>query len=480
MVFSSMTFLWVFLPIVFIVTMLLRKIKLQNIFLLLVSLLFYAWGEPRYVVLMLFSILMNWLAGILLDASSRRRSAQNASAGWQPARVWLVLDIVGNLALLGYFKYTDFAIRTVNRVFRLDLPLANIALPIGISFFTFQAMSYVIDLYRGRYKVQKNILNLALYISFFPQLIAGPIVQYKDIEAQIENRTVTMEKVASGWRRFLYGLGKKVILSNLIGAASDQLFALDTANMTGTMAWCAAVFYTLQIYYDFSGYSDMAIGLGRMFGFEFLENFNYPYIAGSIREFWRRWHISLSSWFRDYVYIPLGGNRKGTFRTYLNNVIVFFLTGLWHGAAWNFVFWGMFHGFFIIVERLGLGKILKKSRILSHVYAMLVVTIGWVFFNAGSFRHGVAIVQRMLLPWRYTASMTNLHILVNLQSWIAVALGILGCGLIQVIFRLRPVRPVAERWKGSLAEAVYLTGVLLLSIVLLANNTYNPFIYFRF
>jgi alginate O-acetyltransferase complex protein AlgI len=468
MVFSSMTFLWVFLPIVFVATMLLRKIKLQNICLLITSLFFYAWGEPRYVFLMIFSIFMNWLFGMLIDRFDARK------------KLFLVLDIICNLALLGYFKYTDFAIVTIDRLFHADIPVAGISLPIGISFFTFQAMSYVIDLYRGKYKVQRNILNLALYISFFPQLIAGPIVQYKDIDDQIEDRVVSVEKVASGFRRFAYGLGKKVIISNLVAVASDNLFHMDVANMTGAMAWCAALFYTLQIYYDFSGYSDMAIGLGRIFGFEFLENFNYPYISGSIREFWRRWHISLSSWFRDYVYIPLGGNRKGTFRTYLNNVIVFFLTGLWHGAAWNFVLWGMYHGFFIIIERLGLGRVLKKSRVISHIYAMFVVAIGWVFFNVTSVHHGVSIVARMLLPWRYTESLKTFGELVSLQSWLAVIAGIIGCGILQTVFAHGAQRKIADWWKGSAAEGVWLAVVVAVSIVLLANNTYNPFIYFRF
>ena len=260
-----------------------------------------------------------------------------------------------------------------------EVPLANIALPIGISFFTFQAMSYVIDLYRGQIKVQKNLLYLALYVSFFPQLIAGPIVKYRDIEVQIENRRATMAGISSGFRRFVYGLGKKVLISNLIAQAADNLYGLEVSSLTGGMAWLCALTYTLQIYYDFSGYSDMAIGLGRMFGFEFLENFNYPYISSSIREFWKRWHISLSTWFQEYLYIPLGGNRKGKLRTYVNLLIVFFATGMWHGASWNFIGWGMYHGFFSVIERLGFGKLLKRSKVLSNVYTMLVVmTVGTV------------------------------------------------------------------------------------------------------
>ena len=362
---------------------------------------------------MLFSILMNWTFGLLIEKSAAHK------------KLFLVLDIIGNLGLLGYFKYTNFILDTIRRLLpSASVPVTHIALPIGISFFTFQAMSYVIDLYRGRYRAQKNLFHLALYISFFPQLIAGPIVQYKDIEDQIMNRKRTPEKIASGIRRFIYGLGKKVIISNLVASSVDKLFALSPENMTGVMAWTAAILYTLQIYYDFSGYSDMAIGLGRMFGFEFLENFNYPYISKSIREFWRRWHISLSSWFRDYVYIPLGGNRKGEVRTYINNIIVFFLTGLWHGASWNFVGWGLYHGFFIfiIIERLGFGKILKKSKVLATIYTALVFIIGWVFFRVTSVRQGFAIVFRMLLPWRYTVSQgAALGTMVGTQTVLAAA-----------------------------------------------------------
>lgn len=470
MVFSSMTFLWLFLPLVFVLSLIIRRPRLQNYLLLIFSLLFYAWGEPVYLFLMLFSILMNWTFGLLIEKSAVHK------------KLFLVLDIIGNLGLLGYFKYTNFILDTIRRLLpSASVPETHIALPIGISFFTFQAMSYVIDLYRGRYRAQKNLFHLALYISFFPQLIAGPIVQYKDIEDQIMNRKRTPEKIASGIRRFIYGLGKKVIISNLVASSVDKLFALSPQNMTGAMAWTAAILYTLQIYYDFSGYSDMAIGLGRMFGFEFLENFNYPYISKSIREFWRRWHISLSSWFRDYVYIPLGGNRKGEVRTYINNIIVFFLTGLWHGASWNFVGWGLYHGFFIIIERLGFGKVLKKSKVLATIYTALVFIIGWVFFRVTSVRQGFAIVFRMLLPWRYTVSQgAALGTMVGTQTVLAAAAGIIGCGILQQIFTLGRLKNIAARWKNSIPEAVYLAAVMFYSILLLANNTYNPFIYFRF
>ena len=469
MVFSSMVFLWIFLPIVFVGSLVVRRTRYQNILLLLASLIFYAWGEPSYVLLLLVSILMNWSFGLLIDRFRGK------------AKLFLVLAVAGNLGILAYFKYTDFLIGTVNSLIPgLNLPLANISLPIGISFFTFQAMSYVIDLYRGQIKVQKNLLYLALYVSFFPQLIAGPIVKYRDIELQIENRTVTMEGVTSGIRRFIYGLGKKVILSNLIAVACDNLYDVEPGQMTGAIAWLCAITYTLQIYYDFSGYSDMAIGLGRMFGFQFLENFNYPYVSSSIREFWRRWHISLSSWFRDYLYIPLGGNRKGKLRTYLNNAIVFFCTGLWHGASWTFVFWGLFHGFFLILERMGLGKLLDRSKVISRVYTLLVVMVGWVFFRAEDMGLGLAIVQRMFLPWLYTESDVILGTLIGTEALIAAVLGILGCGVLQAFFTAPGTSALAAKWKGSAPEALWCCLVLFASIVFLANNTYNPFIYFRF
>jgi alginate O-acetyltransferase complex protein AlgI len=469
MVFSSMIFLWIFLPVVFIFSLVIRKPQYQNLLLLAASLLFYAWGEPRNILLLLASIVLNWLFGLLIEKFRSR------------GKLILTMDIVVNLALLGYYKYTDFFLNTINHILPgVNLPLANIALPIGISFFTFQAMSYVIDLYRGQIKVQKNLLYLALYVSFFPQLIAGPIVKYRDIELQIENRTVNLERIASGFRRFIYGLGKKVLISNLVGQVVDNLYGLEVSSLTGGMAWLCALTYTLQIYYDFSGYSDMAIGLGRMFGFDFLENFNYPYLSCSIREFWRRWHISLSTWFQEYLYIPLGGNRKGKVRTYWNLLVVFFATGMWHGASWNFIAWGLYHGFFSILERVGLGKILKKGRILPHIYTMVVVMIGWVFFRVEEFSQGFAIAGRMLMPWRYTQTDVLLGTMVSSEAVLAIVCGILGCGVLQAVFSGSRTKKIAAEWKGSLPEFAFCSLVLIVCILKLASNTYNPFIYFRF
>lgn len=354
----------------------------------------------------------------------------------------------------------------------------DIALPVGISFFTFQALSYVIDLYRGDCRVQKNILNLALYVSFFPQLIAGPIVRYADIDEQINNRTVSTELFAQGMRRFLYGLGKKVIISNCMAELADQVFGTPFATLTTGNAWLGAIAYTLQIYYDFSGYSDMAIGLGKVFGFDFLENFNYPYISRSIQEFWQRWHISLSRWFREYVYIPLGGNRKGKNRTYLNLVIVFFLTGMWHGASWSFIVWGMYHGAFQIFERLGLKQYLNKHTILSHLYCVAVVMFGWVFFRCETLYDSLRYIRRMLEPWKYGATSLSVAFSeMTLRYGVCIVLAAVGSGLMQ---QLLAKTKLPEKYKNSALELGFLCVVFAYCMILLAAGTYNPFIYFKF
>lgn len=464
MVFSSMVFLWVFLPVVLIVNWLIPQ-KISNIFLLVFSLLFYAWGEPIYVLLMLVSILINWIFGLLIER-------------FEAKKLLLAIDIAINLGILGYFKYANMLVQTINRIVGNDLlPHVNIALPIGISFFTFQAISYVVDLYRGHYRAQKNVLSLALYISFFPQLIAGPIVKYKDIDDQIENRTMSIEKTAEGIRRFIYGLGKKVLISNVLGYAVDTIYALPLESLSGVLIWAAVILYTFQIYYDFSGYSDMAIGLGKMMGFEFLENFNYPYMSSSIREFWNRWHISLSSWFKEYLYIPLGGNRKGVVKTYRNLFIVFFLTGLWHGASNNFIVWGLYHGFFSVIERLGLGNWLKKHNVIAHIYTFFVVSFGWIFFRVESVRLGIKIALRMCMPWMYMESPVHLYEIVDWQVVIVLILAVLGMGIVQ---KYTERKEFLRRYRYSILEMLVLIFIMGYSILTLAANTYNPFIYFRF
>ncbi|MGD8338870.1 MAG: MBOAT family protein, partial [Desulfobacterales bacterium] len=376
MLFSSIIFLFQFLPLCLLLYFLAGK-RLRNLLLLIASLVFYAWGESYYVLLMLVSILVNYLCGLMID---RYR-------GRQAARGFLIAAIAFNVLSISVFKYANFLVDNLNTLLSQigagPIELAPIHLPIGISFFTFQAMSYAVDVYRRDAPVQRNPLNIGLYIALFPQLIAGPIIRYHDIAAQLIRRRVRLDDLSYGIERFVVGLGKKVLIANQVAIIADQVFSFPYETLTPGVAWLGVLCYTLQIYFDFSGYSDMAIGIGRMFGFHFLENFNYPYISRSIREFWRRWHISLSSWFRDYLYIPLGGNHRGPLRTYLNLLIVFFLCGLWHGASWNFVIWGLLHGLFLVIERLGFEKILNRWwSPLRYLYVMLVVCTGWVFFRA--------------------------------------------------------------------------------------------------
>ena len=464
MVFSSLVFIWLFLPVV-LVGYFLMPAQLKNVFLLIFSLLFYAWGEPECILLMIFLILVNYIIGIIMERNGNKR------------KTLLILSIVINIAILGYFKYFNFFIQIVSLCIGKEIEIPEITLPIGISFFTFQIMSYIIDLYRGKYHAQKNLINLALYISFFPQLIAGPIVRYEDINVQLGYREHTLEKTASGIRRFMYGFGKKIILANTAAQCVDTIFALEYSELTGALAWAGAVLYTLQIYYDFSGYSDMAIGLGRIFGFDFVENFNYPYMAVSIQEFWQRWHISLGTWFKEYLYIPLGGNRKGKVRTYINLIIVFFLTGMWHGASFNFILWGLYHGCCQIIERIKLKSFLFRHKIFAHVYTAMVFIFGWVIFRADHILHACVIFRRMLLPWEYTENQLMLHTIFSYKTMFVIVTGILGSGLVQ---QFSHRTGLLAKWKNSYMEIVDCGIVFILCIAMLASNTYNPFIYFRF
>lgn len=360
----------------------------------------------------------------------------------------------------------------------------NIILPIGISFYTFQALSYVVDVYRsknmgGELKAQHNILNLALYITFFPQLIAGPIVKYHDIEMQIYNRVHDIDKVAYGIKRFIYGISKKIIISNILAAVADQIFVLNPEQISNGVAWLGIICYSLQIYFDFSGYSDMAIGLGQMFGFKFMENFNYPYISQSIQEFWRRWHISLSTWFREYLYIPLGGNRKGPLRTYINLMIVFFATGLWHGSNWNFIIWGLFHGAFLVLERRYLGKYLEsnKYKVLNHIYTLLIVMIGWVFFRAESMNHALSYLEQMFIP--KAQQVYVIQEFLNIETVFVLIIGIILSGMIQQKYQFIKEWIWNQKIK-SIVEIGVLSLLMFICITYLASGTYNPFIYFRF
>lgn len=465
MVFSSSVFLLMFLPIVFIGNLLIKK-QYSNYFLLIASLIFYAWGEPYLVLLMIASVVLNWGIGLALEKTDGNIR-----------KLFLVTGIICDLGILGYYKYAGFFARTLNSLLGKDfIPVLEVALPIGISFFTFQALSYVVDVYSGDTKASKSLVNVALYISFFPQLIAGPIVKYRDINKQIEDRESNWIDISDGFKRFIYGLGKKILISNILGMCVDTIYAYDVTTIDCRTAWIGALAYTFQIYYDFSGYSDMAIGLGKMFGFKILENFEYPYLSHSITEFWRRWHISLGSWFREYVYIPLGGNRKGTRRTYLNLIIVFFLTGLWHGADMSFVIWGLFHGFFSIIERLGLKRILCKAKIVSVIYTFFIVNLGWVMFRADNILTALRYIARMLLPWRYSDIGINTWNYLDNKTLFVFGCAVLGMGIIK---KFVPEK-FQKSWKNSVIEALYCICILLLCLASVASDTYNPFIYFQF
>lgn len=463
MVFSSMVFMCIFLPVVFILHCILPGIRLKNALLLLASVLFYAYGEPVYIILLFVSTLLNYFCACMIESSKYKK-------------VILTLAVICNLGILIVFKYTDFILGTVNTLTGLHLPLPQIRMPIGISFFTFQAMSYVIDVYRGTTKAQKNYAKVLLYISFFPQLIAGPIVKYHDIAQEIDNRTQSLEGVSLGIRRFSAGLCKKVLISNTMGLVADQLFGASAGNINAAGAWLGAISYMLQIYFDFSGYSDMAIGLGWMFGFHFKENFNYPYISGSIREFWRRWHISLSGWFLEYLYIPLGGNRKGKFRTVVNKMIVFLCTGIWHGAAVNFLFWGIYHGCFLMLEEYvpWIGrKGSKLKAVFQHIYALLVVCIGFVFFRADTMSQGLFWIKEMFTGFTWNAVAMSFAV----QQITPVFLVTLAGALIACCPVIKTVNN--KKWYAPFAYVCSLLG-LVVCMLSLASGTYNPFIYFRF
>ena len=463
MVFSSTIFLCVYLPAVLGLYYICPE-KLRNGFLLFASLVFYAWGEPVYVLLMVFSIAVNYVFGLLMEKKAEKK------------KLWLIISVIIDLGLLCLFKYTDFIIENINGAFDAGLDLLKLALPIGISFYTFQAMSYTIDVYRGNVKAQKNIVDFGMYITMFPQLIAGPIVRYTDVEAQLKNRRVSAKDFSDGISRFIVGLGKKVLLANQIGALWSEVYALG-GNTSALMAWVGAFAFSFQIYFDFSGYSDMAIGLGKMFGFRFPENFRYPYEADSITDFWRRWHITLSTWFKEYLYIPLGGNRRGLKRQALNLLIVWGLTGFWHGAGWNFLMWGLYYFVILFIEKLFMLKTLDKlPRFVRRIYALLLIVIGWVIFACDD--------VTVLLP--YLGSMFGANgALGGMDLYYlttrAVLLVILALASTQL------PRLCAEKLTSGMGEktafivkAVFTLALLVLCMMFLVSDSYNPFLYFRF
>lgn len=466
MVFSSSIFIFVFLPLVLFLYYISGK-KLKNYVLLLASLFFYSWGGVSYLKILIVSIIINYIFGILID---------DVRSNIKLRKIFLSLGIILNLALLFYYKYYDFTIENINEIFNTNYSIKNIVLPIGISFFTFQGMSYIIDIYRNDGKVNKNPFSVALYISLFPQLVAGPIIKYKTIDDQIRNRKESLEFFSYGINRFVIGLAKKVIIADILAGMADNIFNLYYSGIDMPTAWIGAICYTFQIYYDFSGYSDMAIGLGYMFGFEFMENFNYPYISKSITEFWRRWHISLSTWFREYLYIPLGGNRRGNI--YFNLFVVFLVTGIWHGAAWTFILWGLWHGFFILIERAIRNKewYINVPRTIKYIVTMLIIILGWVLFRADNLEQAIGFIKTMFgfskaidITFEYSYFINK-----KLVFWIVIS--ILGAAP----FANNNLKKYKKSKNFEVLSTIIISLLFIISIIFVVNSTYSPFIYFQF
>ena len=465
MVFSSLIFLFLFLPTFLLCYFIPKKRKTKNIVLLIFSLLFYGYGEPIYVLLMILSIIVNYFIVLWMDKSSKPKK-------------WLIIDLVFNLGLLFFFKYTNFFLDNINNLFNLNIKFLSISLPIGISFYTFQIISYEIDVFRGNVKVQRNFLNLATYVALFPQLIAGPIVRYETIEDELSNRKHSFENFAYGTRRFVIGLAKKVLIANMLGEFCNKFSATDEKSIV--LYWLFAISYMLQIYFDFSAYSDMAIGLGRIFGFHFLENFNYPYISKSITEFWRRWHISLGSWFRDYVYIPLGGSRKGKLILVRNLIIVWLLTGIWHGASWNFVIWGLMFGLLLIIEKLWLGKYIEKlPDIFKRLYVIFIVMISFIIFNAGTMKEAFTNISGLF--GANSTCIINDYTIYYLRSYlITIIIAIIGATpILKNIIEKLKTKSVMNKIINIL-EPIAMVIIILIVTAYLVDNSYNPFLYFRF
>lgn len=470
MIFSSIFFVFVFLPVVLVIYYAV-PFRAKNTVLLFSSLIFYAWGEPVYVLLMLLSIGINFVSGLELESHM-------IAGNMKKAKHACIMTAAINFLILGFYKYYGFVIDSLNAVLPVDIAYKELALPIGISFYTFQTMSYVIDVYRGKVKAQHDIVAFGAYVSMFPQLIAGPIVRYADVERQLQKRTISLEKFGEGAVWFLRGLGKKVLLANNLGSFYESIAALGTSEMSALTAWIGCFAYTMQIYFDFGGYSDMAIGLGKMLGFDFMRNFDYPYTSKSISEFWRRWHISLGSWFREYVYIPLGGNRKGTLKTIRNLLVVWGLTGLWHGAAWNFVFWGLYYGIIICLEKYILKDLLESlPGLAQHVYTMILVMAGWVMFFSPSMGSAASYLGAMIgFGGKGLFDMTGFYYLKSiLLSGIAAAI---GCT--PFVYRKFSELLWKEDRYMRVAGVVVYAGIFLISTAYLVNDTYNPFLYFRF
>ncbi|ASW42446.1 alginate O-acetyltransferase [Clostridium isatidis] len=469
MVFNSQTFIFLFLPITLIIYFFVGN-RFKNYILLITSLIFYAWASVNHTFLLLIYILINYILGILI--SNFKNNNRNTS------KIILTIGVIINLFILFYYKYFDFSIKVTNHLFNTSIPLKYIALPLGISFISFQAISYIVDIYRGDAVVNKNPFYVALYMSLFPKVTSGPIIKYKHIDEQIRNRSITIEKFSYGIERFIFGLAKKVIISDILGNMSDDIFSVLNTGIDTPSSWIAIICYTLQIYFDFSGYSDMAIGLANMFGFNFIENFNYPYISKSIREFWRRWHISLSTWFKEYLYIPLGGNRKGSTRTLINLLIVFFATGIWHGASPNFIIWGFWHGLFMVIERLIKDKDWYKKipNFIKLILTLFIVMLGWVFFRVNSISEAIKFIAIMFGIKQYDYVSFDYRYFLNTKLIVWIIIGaVLSTPLISNIFKKY------KNIKGFELVKTILIGILfIISIIFIVNSTYSPFIYFQF
>ncbi|MBD5159957.1 MAG: MBOAT family protein [Ruminococcus sp.] len=468
MVFSSPVFLFIFLTSVYILYRIIPTITAKNILLLVFSLIFYTYGEPKAVLLMIISIIINYVFGLAMKEKNRYR------------KIFLVVSITANLLILGIFKYAGFGAEMLDRLPFLSMSIPDIDLPIGISFYTFQAMSYVIDAYKNPEYIQKNPYKLALYITFFPQLVAGPIVKYYDFAGQIDNRKTTPEKTAQGIRRFITGLSKKLLIANTMAITADFIYGLDTESLSAPLAWLGAFSYMMQIFFDFSGYSDMAIGLGKMFGFDFLENFNYPYISESMQEFWRRWHISVSTWFKEYLYIPLGGNRKGKVRTAFNKLFVFFCTGLWHGASLNFIIWGLINGAFLMIESYKIINTEKWLKPFRHTYTLLVTLLAFVFFRADNISTACVYIGKMFSFSGSTPENKSLFMMQFTPMYIIML--ILACIFSVPVWQIIRNRIKSEKLisTGEVCSYIVSLVMLMLCILTLSSASYNPFIYFRF
>ena len=473
MVFSSIFFLFTFLPLSLLIYWM-SPAKIKNFTLLAVSLFFYAWGEPVYVLLMIASILTNFVFGIFIESEliKEKRAVR---------RALFISAVVFNILILGFFKYYGFLAENINALFNADISYSELPLPIGISFYTFQVLSYVIDVYLGKVRLQRNPVSFALYVTMFPQLIAGPIVRYSDIESQLEQRNVSAAKFGEGAQRFIQGLGKKVLIANSMGALWDITQAMDMTGISVFSAWLGIIAYTFQIYFDFSGYSDMAIGLGKMFGFEFMENFDHPYISRSVTEFWRRWHISLGTWFREYVYIPLGGNRCSRIRQIRNIMAVWMLTGLWHGASWNFVVWGIYYGCLLLIEKFFLKKLIDNApAIISHVYCMLAVIIGWVLFASRDIESAAAYLG-VMSGASGNVLVDNAFIYYLKSNAVMLVISLLfSTGIFREIFEPEEISDKIRTRVSHSAAVILHAFILFMSTAYLVTETYNPFLYFRF